>query len=48
MLSGIYAMINRPIIGKIADYNLNYAFLIMGAIIVITSLMFGLSEDVEG
>lgn len=45
MLVSLYLVIMRLIIGKLADYNLSYAFIFMGAIIIIASIFLRIDES---
>ncbi|MBU1975396.1 MAG: MFS transporter [Nanoarchaeota archaeon] len=45
MFASVYLLIMRLIIGKLADINLSYAFILIGTIIVLSSFVFRLNES---
>lgn len=44
MFVGIYLVIMRLVIGKLADYNVRYAFMFMGIIIILASIFLKIDE----
>jgi MFS family permease len=45
MLSSLYVAVMGPIIGRIADYSIPAAFMLMGGIIVVSALLFRINDD---
>ena len=45
MLVGLYLVIMRLVIGKLADHNLSYSFLFMGIVIIIASIFLKIDEQ---
>ncbi len=45
MFSGIYVALMGLVIGRIGDYSIPYAFIFMGVLVVLSSLLFRINES---